>query len=205
MRLRVLLVGVCAVMLPGLAVRPARAQYWHGHNGHNPYYSFFWHQYWYNYGNPGFYHPPRYWQYNPYWYGYGYPGAYPYYVPYYVPVPDPYPAPSSRAPAAKAAEKAEAQKPVAPEKEPRVLPAQPKAPLAPEEKKKQQEQDAARQLRLAKTLLQAADEEQATGKADDAKRLRELAQGHFAEIAQKYPATPAGKEAQQLLEQEKTP
>jgi hypothetical protein len=27
----------------------------------------------------------------------------------------------------------------------------------------------------------------------------------FAEIAQKYPATAAGKEAQQLLEQEKTP
>ena len=195
--LRFLLLGTFAVMLMGVVPRPAHAQYWRRPYGHNPYYSFFWHNYWYNYGNPG-------WGYYPYsWYAGYWPGS-SYSVPYYVAVPDPYPvAAPPRAPAAKAPEKA--QKPAPPEKEPKVLPPEPKPPLSPEEKIKQNEQDAARQLRLTKTLLEAADEEQRMGKEEDAKRLRQIAQRHFREIAQKYASTPAGKEAQQLLGNEERP
>jgi hypothetical protein len=195
--IRILLLGTFALILNGLAPRSAHAQY-----NYNPYYSFFWHNYWYNYGS-AMYPGARYWGYYP-WYSYNYPPGYVYYVPYYVAVPEPYPVPSpSPAPVTKSSEKA-ARKPALTERESKVPPP-PKPALSPEEAKKQEERDAARQLRLAKILLEAADEEQRTGKEEDAQRLRQIAHGHFANIALRYSSTPSGEEARQLLAKEETP
>jgi hypothetical protein len=209
---RLLLPATFALILIGFVPRPAHAQYWQRAYGHNPYYSFFWHNYWYNYGSANYFPGTSYWGYYSLypgsyaWYSYNYPPGYVYYVPYYVAVPEPYPVASpSRAPATRSSEKAEVKKPVLTEKQPSIISPEPKPALSSEEKKKQEERDAARQLRLAKILLEAADEEQQTGKEEDAQRLRQLAHGHFLEIAQKYPSTPAGKEARQLLVTEETP
>lgn len=212
--LRILILGTFALFLTGLAPRSAHAQYWpraYSYN-HNPYYSFFWHNYWYNYGSANYLPGARYWGYYSFypgtysWYSYSYPPGYVYYVPYYVAVPEPYPVTSPlRSSTGKPPEKIDAKKAALTPKEVKVNPPEPKIPLSLEEKKQQEERDAARQLRLAKILLEAADEEQRTGKEEDAQRLRQVAHGHFADIAQRYASTPAGKEAQQLLAKEETP
>lgn len=218
LRHRLLLGSTLTLILIGLVPRAAQAQNWHRSNGYNPAYSFFWHNYMYNYA-PAIYFPGGYWYnqitapyypgttywgyYSPYrgyhWrYYYSYSPGYAYADPYYVAVPDPYPVTSStRAPSSKTAEKVEAKKPSA--VKPDLPPPEPKPPLSAEEIKSQEERDSARQLRLAKKLLAAATEEQAARKDKDAQRLREFAFEHFAEIAQRYPATPAGREAQQLV------
>jgi hypothetical protein len=206
---RLLLIGTIALILTGLSPRPAHGQYWHRSPGYNPAYSFFWQNYWFNYGSPNYFPGARYWGYYPTypgtysWYAYNYPPGYVYYVPYYVAVPEPYPVVTSpKAHPTKTSSKTEVQKPAPGAKESNLGPSEPKRVLSKEEIKSQEERDAARQLRLAKVLLEAAEEEQQTGKEDDAQRLRTLARGHFVEIAQKYASTPAGKEAHQLLAQD---
>jgi hypothetical protein len=143
------------------------------------------------------YYAPYYWS-----YPYGYTPSYVYAYPYYVPVPDPYPVIPSQPPASKAPDKkAEANK------QPKTTPSppEPKPPLPAEEVKKQEERDAARQLKLAKKLLEAAIEDERTQMEGNANSLREFATEHFTEIAQRYPETPAGKEAKQLLEKDRIP
>ncbi len=106
-------------------------------------------------------------------------------MPYYVPVPETYtPSPQPRA-ALKNPAEAE----------------QPADPPAPVEPKQQKEQDAARQLKLAKNLANAAAEEEQIGQTEDAQRLMGLAKKHYQEIAQKYPTTKAGREAKRMLKE----
>jgi len=220
--LRVLLPGTLALIFTGLVPETAHSQNWDRSFGHNPAYAFYWHNYMYNYA-PANYFPGGYWYntvtspylagagywwYSPhrgyYWrYPYGYSPSYVYAVPYYVPVPDPYPVIPSKPPSAKSSEKEVAKK--EPVEKPAPSPPEPKPPLTSEEIKRQEEHDSARQLKLAKKLLEAAVEDERTGKEGNASNLREFANEHFAEIAKRYPATPAGKEAQQLLEKEISP
>jgi hypothetical protein len=189
--------------------------------------AFYWHNYMYNYA-PANYFPGGYWYYNiaysydpgaEYWanytpyrgyhwrYAYSYSPGYAYAVPYYVPVPDPYPTypviPQTKAPAAKAADKEVAKKPPAPK--PAPSPADVKPPLTAEEIKKQEEHDAARQLKLAKKLLEAAEDDARAGNEENSNRLRQFASEHFVEIAKRYPSTPAGKEAELLMKENPEP
>jgi hypothetical protein len=220
MRPRLLTLGAVALILLGIAAQTAHGQYWR--RPYNPAYGLFWQNYWYNYAPPNYfpggywynriaseYYPGRHWTYAPYggyyWrYPYGYSGVYFYEVPYYVPVPDPYPViPPSKSSSAKSPDK-EIVKSM-PAAKPVPSPPEPKVPLTAEESRKQEERDAARQLKLAKKLLEAAEDDERNGKEGNASNLRQFANDHFAEIAQRYPTTPAGREAQELLEKTKTP
>jgi hypothetical protein len=130
----------------------------------------------------GYYYNP--WYYGGYWPGNAYYVPVPY--PYYVPVPETY-APSTQ-PRAALKNPAQAE--------------QPAEPSAPVEPKQQREQDAARQLKLANNLANAAAEEEQMGQTEDAQRLLGLAKKHYQEIAQKYPTTKAGREAKRLMKEQ---
>jgi hypothetical protein len=158
--LRVLIPGTLAMIFMGLAAQPVHSQYWR--RPYNPAYGFFWQNYWYNYA-PANYFPGGYW-YNRitnystpysgyYWrYPYGYSPVFVYEVPYYVPVPDPYPViPPSNPASSKASTKETATKQATAKSIP--PPPEPQPPMTTEEIKKQEERDAARQLKLARNCL----------------------------------------------------
>jgi hypothetical protein len=207
-------------MLMVLTARSVHGQSWR--RPYNPAYGVFWNNYRFNYAPANYfpggywynriaheYYPGRHWTYAPfagsYWrYPYSYSGVDFYEVPYYVPVPDPYPViPPSKSSSAKAPDKEIVKS--APAAKPVPSPPEPKLPLTAEEIKKQEERDASRQLKLAKKLLEASEGDERTGKEGNASNLRQFANDHFAEIAQRYHTTPAGKEARELLEKNKTP